>query len=118
MQTIEFDSKEQAKEFFVILGESLKANQNKIFDFCGQQWNFDKTPEVTPNIINVVLVSENNVLYITSNYEDNLVHVAIDLEDNISGFSYSKLEKAALLSKLVYLILEDYTQFMFCKNEK
>lgn len=117
MQTVTFESKEQAKEFFITLGESLKANQNKIFDFCGQQWNFDKTPEVTPNIINTVLVSENNVLYVTANLNNDTICADIDLEDNISGFSYSKSEKAALLSKLVYLILEDYTQFMFCKNE-
>lgn len=118
MQTVTFESKEQAKEFFVTLGQNLKDKQNKIFEFGGQQWNFDKTPEVTPNIINTVLVSENNVLYVTANLNNDTVYVDIDLEDNISGFSYSKLEKAALLSKLVYLILEDYTQFMFCKNEK
>lgn len=118
MQTVTFESKEQAKEFFVTLGQNLKSNQNKIFEFSGQQWNFDRTPEVTPNIINTVLVSENNVLYVTANLNNDTVYVNIDLEDNISGFSYSKLEKAALLSKLVYLVLEDYTQFMFCKNKK
>lgn len=118
MQTVTFESKEQAKEFFITLGENLKANQNKIFEFSGQQWNFDKTPEVTPKLISAVLVSENNVLYVTVNLNNDTVYADIDLEDNISGFSYSKLEKAALLSKLVYLILEDYTQFMFCKNEQ
>lgn len=117
MQTVTFESKEQAKEFFITLGENLKSNQNKIFEFSGQQWNFDKTPEVTPKLISAVLVSENNVLYVTANLSNDTVYADIDLEDNISGFSYSKLEKAALLSKLVYLILEDYTQFMFCKNE-
>lgn len=118
MQTVTFESKEQAKEFFITLGENLKANQNKIFEFSGQQWNFDKTPEVTPKLISAVLVSENNVLYVIANLNNDTVYVDIDLEDNISGFSYSKLEKAALLSKLVYLVLEDYTQFMFCKNEQ
>lgn len=118
MQTVTFESKEQAKEFFITLGENLKANQNKIFEFSSQQWNFDKTPEVTPKLISAVLVSENNVLYVTVNLNNDTVYADIDLEDNISGFSYSKLEKAALLSKLVYLVLEDYTQFMFCKNER
>lgn len=118
MQTVTFESKEQAKEFFITLGENLKANQNKIFEFSGQQWNFDSTPEVTPKLISTILVSENNVLYVTANLNNDTVYADIDLEDNISGFSYSKLEKAALLSKLVYLILEDYTQFMFCKNER
>ena len=118
MQQVTFESKEQAKEFFITLGENLKANQNKIFEFGGQQWNFDKTPEVTPKLISAVLVSENNVLYVTANLNNDTVYADIDLEDNISGFSYSKLEKAALLSKLVYLVLEDYTQFMFCKNEQ
>lgn len=118
MQTVTFESKEQAKEFFITLGENLKANQNKIFEFGGQQWNFDKTPEVTPNIISAVLVSENNVLYVTANLNNDTVYVDIDLEDSISGFSYNQLQKSALLSNLVYLILEDYTQFMFCKNEQ
>lgn len=118
MQTVTFESKEQAKEFFVTLGENLKANQNKIFEFGGQQWNFDKTPEVTPNIISAVLVSENNVLYITVNLSNNTVHADIDLEDNISGFSYSEIEKSVLLSNLVYIVLQDYTKFMFCKNER
>lgn len=118
MQTVTFESKEQAKEFFITLGENLKANQNKIFDFCGQQWNFDKTPEVTPNIIGAVLVSENNVLYVTINLSNDTVYADIDLEDNISGFGYSELEKSVLLSNLVYRILEDYTKFMFCKNER
>ena len=118
MQQVTFESKEQAKEFFITLGENLKANQNKIFEFSGQQWNFDKTPEVTPNIISAVLVSENNVLYVTVNLSNDTVYADIDLEDNISGFGYSELEKSVLLSNLVYRILEDYTQFMFCKNEK
>lgn len=118
MQQITFESKQQAKEFFITLGQNLKSNQNKIFEFSGQQWNFDKTPEVTPNIINCVLVSENNVLYATVSLSNDTVYVDIDLEDNISGFSYSKLEKTALLFNLVYLVLEDYTEFMFCKNER
>ena len=118
MQTVTFESKEQAKEFFSTLGENLKASENKIFEFGGQQWNFDKTPEVTPNIINAVLVSENNVLYVTANLSNDTVYADIDLEDNISGFGYSELEKSVLLSNLVYRILEDYTKFMFCKNEK
>lgn len=118
MQQITFESKEQAKEFFITLGENLKASQNKIFEFSGQQWNFDKTPEVTPNIISAVLVSENNVLYVTANLSNDTVYADIDLEDNISGFGYSELEKSVLLSNLVYLVLEDYTKFMFCKNER
>lgn len=118
MQQVTFESKEQAKEFFITLGENLKASQNKIFKFSGQQWNFDKTPEVTPNIINCVLVSENNVLYVTANLSNDTVYADIDLEDNISGFGYSELEKSVLLSNLVYRILEDYTKFMFCKNER
>ena len=118
MQQVTFESKEQAKEFFITLGENLKASQNKIFEFGGQQWNFDKTPEVTPNIINTVLVSENNVLYVTANLNNDTVYVDIDLEDNISGFGYSELEKSVLLSNLVYVVLEDYTKFMFCKNER
>lgn len=118
MQQVTFESKEQAKEFFITLGENLKASQNKIFEFSGQQWNFDKTLEVTPNIINCVLVSENNVLYVTANLSNDTVYADIDLEDNISGFGYSELEKSVLLSNLVYRILEDYTKFMFCKNER
>lgn len=118
MQIVTFESKKQAKEFFITLGENLKANQNKIFEFSGQQWNFDKTPEVTPNIINTVLVSENNVLYVTANLNNDTVYADIDLEDNISGFSYSKLEKSVLLSNLVYLVLQDYTKFMFCCDEQ
>lgn len=118
MQTVTFESKEQAKEFFVTLGQNLKDKQNQIFEFGGQQWNFDNTPEVTPSIITAVLVSENNILYVSANRKGNLVHVSIDLEDNIAGFVYSELEKATLLSNLVYLVLEDYTKFIFCKNEK
>ena len=118
MQTITFESKEQAKEFFITLGENLKSNQNKIFEFGGQQWNFDNTPEVTPNIINAVFVSENNVLYVTSNLNNDTVYADIDLEDNISGFSYNQLQKSVLLSNLVYLVLQDYTKFMFCCNER
>lgn len=118
MQIVTFESKEQAKEFFITLGENLKASQNKIFEFSGQQWNFDRTPEVTPNIISTVLVSENNVLYVIANLSNDTVYADIDLEDNISGFGYSELEKSVLLSNLVYRILEDYTKFMFCKNER
>ena len=118
MQTVTFESKEQAKEFFVTLGQNLKDKQNKIFEFGGQQWNFDKTPEVTPNIISAVLVSENNVLYVTANLNNDTVYVDIDLEDNISGFSYNQLQKSVLLSNLVYLVLQDYTKFMFCCNER
>lgn len=118
MQTVTFESKEQAKEFFITLGENLKANQNKIFEFSGQQWNFDKTPEVTPKLISAVLVSENNVLYVIANLSNDTVYADIDLGDNISGFGYNELEKSVLLSNLVYRILEDYTKFMFCKNER
>lgn len=118
MQQVTFESKEQAKEFFITLGENLKASQNKIFEFSGQQWNFDRTPEVTPNIINAVLVSENNVLYVTANLNKDTVYADIDLEDNIAGFTYSELQKSVLLSNLVYLVLQDYTKFMFCCNER
>lgn len=118
MQTVTFESKEQAKEFFITLGENLKVSQNKIFEFGGQQWNFNSTPEVTPKLISAVLVSENNVLYVTANLSNDTVYADIDLEDNISGFSYNQLQKSVLLSNLVYLVLEDYTQFMFCKNER
>ena len=117
MQQVTFESKEQAKEFFVTLGQNLKDKQNTIFEFGGQQWNFDKTPEVTPNIISAVLVSENNVLYVTANLNNDTVYADIDLEDNISGFGYNQLQKSVLLSNLVYLVLEDYTKFMFCCNE-
>lgn len=61
---------------------------------------------------------ENNVLYVTANLSNDTVYADIDLEDNISGFGYSELEKSVLLSNLVYRILEDYTKFMFCKNER
>lgn len=118
MQQVTFESKEQAKEFFVTLGQNLKDKQNTIFEFGGQQWNFDKTPEVTPNIISAVLVSENNVLYVTANLNNDTVYADIDLEDNISGFGYNQLQKSVLLSNLVYLVLEDYTKFMFCCNER
>lgn len=118
MQTVTFESKEQAKKFFITLGENLKANQNKIFEFSGQQWNFDKTPEVTPKLISAVLVSENNVLYVTANLNNDTVYADIDLEDNIAGFTYSELQKSVLLSNLVYLVLQDYTKFMFCCNER
>lgn len=118
MQQVTFESKQQAQEFFSTLGENLKASQNKIFEFSGQQWNFNSTPEVTPNIISAVLVSENNVLYVTANLSNDIVYADIDLEDNISGFGYSELEKSVLLSNLVYIVLEDYTKFMFCKNER
>ena len=118
MQQVTFESKEQAKEFFITLGENLKASQNKIFEFGGQQWNFNSTPEVTPKLISAVLVSENNVLYVTANLSNDTVYADIDLEDNISGFGYSELEKSVLLSNLVYRILEDYTKFIFCKNEQ
>lgn len=118
MQQVIFESQEKAKEFFITLGQNLKSSQNKIFEFGGQQWNFDRVPEVTPNIINCVLVSENNVLYVTANLSNDTVYADIDLEDNISGFGYSELEKSVLLSNLVYRILEDYTKFMFCKNER
>ena len=118
MQQVTFESKQQAHEFFTALGENLKASQNKIFKFGGQQWNFDKTPEVTPKLISAVLVSENNVLYVIANLSNDTVYANIDLEDNISGFTYSELEKSVLLSNLVYVILEDYTKFMFCKDEK
>lgn len=117
MQQVTFESKQQAQEFFNTLGENLKASQNKIFEFSGQQWNFNSTPEITPKLISAVLVSENNVLYVTANLNNDTVYADIDLEDNISGFNYSHLEKTMLLSNLVYLVLEDYTKFMFCKNE-
>lgn len=118
MQQVTFESKQQAQEFFSTLGENLKANENKIFEFDGQQWNFNSTPEVTPKLISAVLVSENNVLYVTANLSNDTVYADIDLEDNISGFGYSELEKSVLLSNLVYIVLEDYTKFMFCKNER
>jgi len=118
MQTVTFESKEQAKEFFVTLGQNLKDKQNTIFEFGGQQWNFDKTPEVTPKLISAVLVSENNVLYVTANLNNDTVYADIDLEDNIAGFTYSELQKSVLLSNLVYLVLQDYTKFMFCCNER
>lgn len=118
MQQVTFESKQQAREFFSTLGENLKASQNKIFEFSGQQWNFNSTPEVTPKLISAVLVSENNVLYVTANLSNDIVYADIDLEDNISGFGYSELEKSVLLSNLVYIVLEDYTKFMFCKNER
>lgn len=118
MQQVTFESKQQAQEFFSTLGKNLKASQNKIFEFSGQQWNFNSTPEVTPKLISAVLVSENNVLYVTVNLSNDTVYADIDLEDNISGFNYNQLQKSVLLSNLVYIILEDYTQFMFCKNER
>lgn len=37
MQQVTFESKQQAQEFFITLGENLKASENKIFEFSGQQ---------------------------------------------------------------------------------
>ena len=53
----------------------MTKHNNSIFDFGGQQWNFDTLPIITENFIIVTLVSPNNVAYFEISRDDDATWV-------------------------------------------
>lgn len=117
MQTIKFQTKKESKDFFEWFSKKLTKHNNSIFDFGGQQWNFDSLPIITENFVIVTLISPNNVAYFEISRDDSSIKVQLYLEDQISQTGYNSLQHNTIISNVVYRVLEKYSKFEFCKEK-